>query len=694
VPVKQQYDLVIGGKGFMLARGQFKGRAWRRTGAPNAVRPRITDADAQRNALQPEVDFVAAYEDFSGGFGDAYRNTLRPNRIHWSENFDSRFPQQLVHAQDPRTLKGAYNVSPSGGTVDTADIGAYWITQVPDVTSGAGRRPLTGGRGMILIYAQSGLGENDRTLVSYNPTGLAATGKEFDRIHEWGQVDLPFAAWYGRPALFGSFSWIPATPNNTFWRRSLTGGAGIAATKSVIQSAGFVTAGNRMWKASAPVSGHVQYVQSVDLGSDPMGTANWSATLSVGNGQVDVQDLVALDDQVYLGMQDGLYAGDLSGTFVNVLGDIAGNLHPDNGRYLSIHDGAVIYPYVGGLMQYRPSLDVAESRDIGPPVTSQRSPIRGRFRATHSYAGWLYGGYYTGSQSWVMAGRDRGNGEYQWHPLQRLPHPSMVRQVMVDGITTPSGGGLAASFNTQLPPRFWALTEWSCNTGAATSATSHIYWWPIPPNDTNPLGAPAFSANYCGSARIDFGRDNRGAPETLKVLRRLDVNTDASTFLSGARYADVYYILDGGQRSLLGRAQTSPRSTLFFPSGEGSFVTCYDFELSVESFTASLAHTPVYRSFVLHGAFLTKGTDEITAIVDLADGRADRFGTPMRPASVQLAELRGMAGGLPQSLIDLTGGQSWVTIHRGITEEETYQEGDDDPELVATIRMSEQAFSE
>jgi hypothetical protein len=152
-------------------------------------------------------------------------------------------------------------------------------------------------------------------------------------------------------------------------------------------------------------------------------------------------------------------------------------------------------------------------------------------------------------------------------------------------------------------------------------------------------------------------------------------------------------MLDGGARTLLGRAQTSPRTTLYFPSGEGSFVTCYDWELSLDSFTITPAVTPVYRSFVLHGAFLTEGADEITAVLDIADGRADRKGTAMRSAAAQMAELRSIAGGGPVSLIDLTGAVNWVTVERAIGEEETYQQGADEPEVAVTVRMVVQPFN-
>src|SRR4051794_2725613 len=116
----------------MLARGQFKGRAWKRTGLPNAVRPRLTDSDLQRNALPAEVDFVATYDDFSGGYGDAYRDPTTPTRIHWAENMEVRFPRQAIHCQEILPIEDFWGTlnSPSGGFEVAHNYGANWIMQV------------------------------------------------------------------------------------------------------------------------------------------------------------------------------------------------------------------------------------------------------------------------------------------------------------------------------------------------------------------------------------------------------------------------------------------------------------------------------------------------------------------------------------------------------------------------------------
>lgn len=724
MPVGSSFDITLNGKGYMLARGQFKGRAWKRMGAPNAVQPRATDSDTQRNALPPELDFVAVYDDFSGGYGDAYRSKTVANRIHWAENMEVRFPGQAVHCQQVQALAGNFTTAPSGNGSAPPDSATTFL-QVPSSLDAAGPQPAGPvGRGAIMIGGILNAVGLPSYIETYTPTGLPGVGvnasvSQFNRVAELGlsQAGRPsMTAFAGRPAIFGSFAWIGGDPQSTmpqFRRRDMSGLAGIAMTVSPLNGYTFGLAAGRMWRAHGPSGGHVNLLQSCPLSSDPMGTANWSATLTIGNGITDVQDMVAMDDQLFISTQDGLHVGDISGTFFNVFGDILGGPHPDNGRQLSRHQRGVVYPYTGGVLFYELQrissnqiITAAHISDIGPQQGSIRSPLKGRFRSIASYAGWLYGGLFTGSSSYLVAGRDRGDGTYTWSPLQRFPNitsngwdGTAINRLMVDSISTASGGGNLGSGNLQLPPRFWAIMQASFN---SLNTNSPLFFWQIPPGDSNPLGQPMFTGNYHGSARMDFGRDTRGAPDTLKVLRRVDVNTDLNTLVSGSVFANIYYALDGGTRQLLGAAQTSPKSTLFFPAAEGSFTTCYDFELSIESFaaTANLVTggfpnplTPVYRSFVIHGAFLSDGTDQITAVLDMADRRADRQGTPMRSAAAQLSELRSLEGGPPVQLVDLAGAQNWVTVQRSVSEDETYQEGSDEPEVAATVKMSVLKFS-
>jgi hypothetical protein len=218
---------------------------------------------------------------------------------------------------------------------------------------------------------------------------------------------------------------------------------------------------------------------------------------------------------------------------------------------------------------------------------------------------------------------------------------------------------------------------------------------PIPDLNGNPLMAtPYFSANYIGSARMDLGAVDWGAPGTPKLYRAVEVWAD--NLASGAQWAKLYYSIDNeATRHLLGTTAKSPKDVLYFPSGEGSFVTGQSIALSMESFTASAGVTPIYRAIVLRGALRPNSIDQITALTRIADNVTDRQGSVIpRSGATMLAELRAMAQSQsPHELIDLAGAAQYVSVLAPIAEQETYQSGEDNPEIAATVKMSVLSYS-
>jgi len=151
----------------------------------------------------------------------------------------------------------------------------------------------------------------------------------------------------------------------------------------------------------------------------------------------------------------------------------------------------------------------------------------------------------------------------------------------------------------------------------------------------------------------------------------------------------VFYTLDGGSRAYLGRANNSPRSTIWFTGVNGNFVTGHDIEISIESYTTSPAVSPVYYEIIVRGALRPKSVDEISAVVRIADNMHDRRGGPMRSAAQMCRELRGMAATTnPVFMTDLSGAGSWVLVRPSITETEAYQPGQEHPETQLTVQMA------
>ncbi len=805
--VNQAADFFLGGKPYMLMRTQeWRGRAWQRTGRSDAPGRRLESASRYGN-LPDEIDHPEVFDDWSGGYGDAYRDPKYPNRLHWSENMDTRWPRQMVHCQQLRFIADTAN-SISINANHFIDAKYFQTPAVIQV-----------GRGHLNAYVPA----DDSLLYAQTV-----------------EVTANYGEYVGRPAIFGSMIYLgwqvlTGTPGHGLVRYDAQN---LLATQSnVLDGRAFVVAGNRLWRAFGALGKRegVHYLSSCAAGADPLATGNWSATLSVGDEDVEIRDMVALGGQVYLGVTDGLYAGDQSGTFYNVLSEIGNTRHPDNCRTLAIHNAAVVVPHVGGVIAYRPSSLEARAAEIGPSQTSNRSPVRGHVRALRASGQWLYAGLYTGSESYILAGRQGSDQSYIWNVMHRLPQPSKISRIHFDGITTVSGGG------KPLPIRMYIATEASIDTGG----TAPVYWSPVPLNNGNPLADDvAWSPKYVGSARADMPAMDWGAPSTPKVYRSVEVWAD--NLLSSYRYADLYYEVDSsGTRYLLGQANNSPKSTMYFPTqpatdelvlnpgfelagptadtwldwvkataagtisdeaaiihggshaikvycghpvlhaesaqynipvdpnrwhtlsfwarGDGvnagryslgrqapanivgtmstgitaaayaqvlasfrtayplvelhlmdpgvsggycyfddvsmkrvagGFVTGQSIALSLESFSASPAYTPVYRSIVLRGALRPKSVDTVSAGVRIADGVRDRQGRPMRQGATMLAELRGYAqSGTPQKLIDLAGATSWVAVMAPIDEQEAYQVGDENPEVAAVVKMAVLDFS-
>jgi hypothetical protein len=643
--------------GFLLWRfGQGQGRAWSRKGTPDTA-SRRSEEDLKYSRLDDDIEFAAVYNDFSGGYGQAYRKAGMADTLHWSENMDVRFPRQAVHCQALQLLTGAAYASTNFNVEYLTDVPLRGVAAPPD------------GAGSVLAIGKG-------FAAAFTPTHLNTIGSMFDRHYEaTGGGAITFGR---RPATFGSYTYIGVTNGSSFYRRGHDGTYTIGPNQPAQV---FLNAGDRLaffWKTTTGA-----HMRTVAQGADPMGTANYSATINVGPGHLHPLDAIDRDKQIFVGMTNGLHAGDSSGTFVNVLPEISHHQHEHNAADLDVYNTEIQVPHAAGLWSYLPSAFVSAAREVGPANRGDRSPVHGHVHAINGLGPWLYAGLWTGTQSYILAGRDMTDGSRRWNIMQRLPHVADVHRIHFDSVTTASNG-------QNIKTRMWVATRQT----SAAGATSPLYVCPIPKANDNPLAIdPSFTANYTGSARMDFGRDDRGAPGTPKVFRAVEVRADM--LLSGVRYADVYYSIDGGTRTYLGRANDSPRSTIWFPGLNGNFVHGHDIEISLESYTASTNISPVYYEVIVRGAMRPRTVDEITAVVRIADNMRDRRGGPMPPAADQARVLRSMAATVnPVYMTDLTGAGSWVLVRPGIEENEAYQVGEEHPELQMVARMAVLDFTQ
>lgn len=648
MPVNRDADIYLDGKPFQLSRAtSMRGRAWTRTGSVDAP-SRRSPTDTRYGVVADVLDHPEVWEDWSGDSGYAYRDPDKLTAIHWSEGFERRFPGQLVHCQALQTLPARY----ASVNLDVDRIADVPLPGVSSPPAGAGAVILLG-KGKVA------------TLV---PTGLNTAGSAFDMSLEATGGGITFA---GRPATFGSYTYIPNV-GSTFYRRGHDG----TMTVSAMPAAGFRVAGSRLWRYHSK-----NLLQSCAAYADPLLTANWSATLPIGDGNKPILDMVDISQQLFCGLQDGLYTPIDIGDLQNVLAALKDESNTDNCRDLAVFNTAILAPHLAGLIEYQQSSTMAVAREIGPNTgKSDRSPIKGRIRCIATHGPWAYAGLWTGSESYVLTGRENANG-YYWQSQQRVPNGAKISRIHFDGITTASGGA------AEIPTRMWVTTE-----KANTAGTAPVYFMPIPRGHGNPLTAePGFTPNFCGSARADLGRVDWGSPATHKLFKSVEIRADS--LASGARYADIFYTLDGGIRTRLGRAQDSPVSQLWFPVGAERWVAGKELEISVESFTTTPAVSPVYRSITVRGSLMPDTQDTVTAIIRIGDGIRDRSQHQLRPGAVMLDDLREMAdprrlGTVPHMLRDLAGATQWVNVLRPVSESEVYQQGEENPEIAATVTMA------
>lgn len=671
MPVNRSADYYLGGQPFILERtGPWKGRAWRRSSQVNVPGGPTTREEGNYSRQPEQIDFVEVWNDWSGGYGYPYRTGENPNTYHWGENIDLRWPGQGVHCQE--IVRGS---DPAASIPLGVQNNVTMITDIPvrfrdlnDPNPDVLNKP-AGTGDIILLSASAGMRLAPRGPKSFITNTYASFASPLD--------------YGGRIVLCGSLLFVGVNSGTGFsvFRPDLH-----VPSANDMRGRGFALSGNRLWRWWADDTQPAKYINSTSIfGNGVFSAANWSATLSVGDGRGPIQDAIALNEQLFLGLPDGLYAGDQGGTFYNVLADLGNQKHHDNCRDLAIHNGRVVAQAISGIYAYeRVNEFASQVTDLGLPQ-GDRSPARGFPRALRAYGPWIHAGVWTGSRSWLVAGTEASPGlPYVWHTMHRLPDLARVHRLHFDSVT------VAASFSDIIPNRMWISTDPTL----PTSGTAPLYFLPIPPLNGNPLAPNVnFSAAYIGSARFDLGNTDRNAPGTRKVYRMAEVWADS--LLSGAQYADIYYSIDQGTRTLLGRAQTSPVTQLYFPSTTGSFTMGRSIELSVESFTSSASTTPVYRSIVLHGAILADAVDVIQAQTRVADNLKDRRGAPMRSGAQMLKELRQFASPSwgPIELIDLAGATQLVKVLPPIDESEVYQEGQENPEVSAGVRMAVLSFS-
>src|SRR6185312_1355206 len=196
MPVANQSgDFLINGLPYILARDpRNRGRAWNRSGLADILGTQrrivrsIYGSEEQYGGFPDEIDHPSVMDDWSGGFGDFYRRDDQPNHYHFAQNFDARFPKQLIHAQQPNVLPARYA---------SANLNADAFVDVP-LPLGSGAAPQPAGAGAVLALGKG-------FAAHFTPTQYYATpGSAYDFA-----IEATGIAFGHKPAVFGSFTYLP-----------------------------------------------------------------------------------------------------------------------------------------------------------------------------------------------------------------------------------------------------------------------------------------------------------------------------------------------------------------------------------------------------------------------------------------------------------------------------------------------------
>lgn len=684
MPPNLRYDFAINGKGFMLARVQG-GRAWTRKGVSDSLSTQrriarsVYSSEQEYGGLPDELDHPEVHDDWSGGFGDYYYRPEHANHYHAGYNIDTRFPGMWFHAQKPQMLAARYASMANM-------IEGFLDLPVRNTPAGAGK---------VCVFGQQMMAYLTPTKYPYSAgSAFDATWNNNADVRAYGHKAVVVASYFYLPQS------APSLSGNGGAAMIQVSGAeteGFNGSFGPVPARWFEVANGRMWR------GHSNnLVQSCDVAANPMVTANWSATISLSNANSQSVTAQALENRLFVGFPDGLYMGDQTGTFSNVLTDIGFNTNTENVRDTTVHLGQVVTCEGPHIWAYKPSTgansvlrQIWPRTDVRPLATLGATPagqkglsFRGQITCVKGFGRWLYAGLFNGSQSMVFCGLDASYPlPYVWHPMQLFPETVKVTRLHVDAVT-------AASDGTKIPRRIWVATDASF--GSQTGCTAPLYYWPIPDDDGPPFADMTFSSNPCTDAVLEESERNWLNPSSWKVWRKLEAYADGVG--SAGIPLQVKAIVDATMTATMdtgGQFFASGNSALGSSTKDFHYFTNADNDAVGQAarFTflssASGGPTPVWRSFVERGVVRSRSADIIEAKVRIADGIRDRMGGTMRPGKAMMADLRAFGkSSNPFPLVDLTGATVPVTVSAAIDEEETYQVGDENPEIIATIRMA------
>lgn len=331
------------------------------------------------------------------------------------------------------------------------------------------------------------------------------------------------------------------TTNGNMWKVTAIGSPDTWVESDV--SAKYLATGlNRLFKISA--SG---VIKNIATGLDPMVEANWGDEVQVGNKQTEARGLVAYERTVFAAKDEGVYGVGEEGFGVPLIRRVTKSQWTGGG--MSVIDPWVYVPHLKGLYRFVPG--VVESIGLEREILND-SPVTGRFRVIASDGEWIYGFLNDGSTQYMLVGREKrgdpGFGPIIWDTL--------------------SSWGSAFSTQTQsihlsnlgdLPRLYFGHND-------------DIGWITLSDQAAKDVNDPDWRFALSGSSYSVRYRFDDFSNKHFPKIRIKGEDLDSTT------YWDIYYSVDDGAWTLLGRVDTDDVTELTLPDGTAGVEIQYRFD--------------------------------------------------------------------------------------------------------------------
>ena len=617
------YDITLADVGLILARAnqlQDGARAWDITLEHNPVSA-TTPGSAKWGGVGQQVEMPLVWDDLTGGYGSW--NDRVERKYHWGYGVDCRFSKMALSGPLLTTIT-LTDATPTPDATSTAS--------VSDFEEHDGKLWVIGGRYVFAI------GSDYSVTVGFD----AGVNKTVTDIEEW-KGTLYAARGFGINEFIAS--------------HAASAAVGTWTTDADVQR-------GYLWPLWDKLYGTDSTYSLKSVATDPMTLADWSAAYTIGDTGQSITSLATLEDELYIGKEDGVFGLDTSGIGTLLSPELRPYRCSTNCKGMKVWHGTLIVPHLRGLLQYVSRGDGTHSvMPIGPGRGAMNdNPIRGIITAVTGDEKYLYAALWTGAPTaatgttYILAGcPDEQSGEWAWHPLIKFADNKRCDALYISSLWT--------------NPHLWM------------GYGNDIAYIKLPRGMDNPCLDP--NCTYALSGTLRYQRHDLSAPASYKVWKSIEIEADN---LSAERYITIYTRLDNGEWQSWGNAYQSPRTVITF--GENG-IAGKTIELRLD-YTLPTSEIPiVQRSVVLRAAERPDAIEIITAVVRCDDrvslrngGRNSRTGLETWNALKSMLAHNGSI-----ALIDTLGDERKVLLIAPLKMNEAKSEGDEAPEMLATIQM-------